>query len=341
MSLKRKLIASLAVGILAIGAAVGSGSISQVSAAAEKTGTGLADHVMKAYNEGWKYSYGAYGQKSGGTRITDCAGLIKSYLWWTDDSSNPSAGSVSVGGGASAMLNSAKEKGTIDYSDYSSLPRTHGLILYQPGHVGVYVGNNMAVDNRTYGEDVKYEKVFGRSRNKWTTWFKLPQVTYPTTGFYTFNGNKYYYENGEYVIKTSKIIGDMIYTFGDDGVLISEALTPEAEAEKLAQITAPEASAEPDAPDQVPDKGMIISAFPPEAPMQIVPGSPAAKDVLAALSANPTDAALAMAQASPAETVQIAGNSEFPGAAAAAVFLGLCYAVLVAVRRRATVQLNK
>lgn len=280
----KKLIATLAVGIVAVNAAAVSGSFSQVSAATEKTGTGLADHVMKAFNEGWKYSYGAYGQKSGETRITDCAGLIKSYLWWTDDSSNPSVGSVSVGGGASAMLNSATEKGTIDYSDYSSLPRTHGLILYQPGHVGVYVGNNMAVDNRTYGEDVKYEKVFGRSHTKWTTWFKLPQITYPTTGFYTFNGNKYYYENGEYVIKTSKIIGDKIYTFGDDGVLISEALTPEAEAEKLAQLTAPEVSVEPDAPDQVPEKGMIISAFPPEDPMQIVPGSPAAKDVLSSLS---------------------------------------------------------
>lgn len=341
MFLKRKLIATLMIGAVVLGAAITSGSLTQVSAAAEKTGTGLADHVMKAYNEGWKYSYGAYGQKSGGTRITDCSGLIKSYLWWTDDSSNPKAGSISVGGGASAMLNSSKEKGTIDYSDYSSLPRTHGLILYQPGHVGVYVGNNMAVDNRDYGYDIKYEKVFGRSRNKWTTWFKLPQITYPTTGFYTFNGNKYYYENGEYVVKTSKVIGDMVYTFGDDGVLVSEALTPEAEAEKLAQITAPEAPAEPDAPDQVPEKGMIISAFPPEDPMQIVPGSPAAKDVLAALSADPADATLTMAQAAPAEAAQAAESSGFPGAAAAVSFLGLCYLATVVACRRKAVKADK
>ena len=73
-----------------------------------------------------------------------------------------------MAGGAGALPNSAITSGTIDYSNPSSLPRIHGLILYQPGHVGVYVGNNMAVDNRDYGLNIKYEKVFGRAKNKWT-----------------------------------------------------------------------------------------------------------------------------------------------------------------------------
>ncbi len=227
-------------GVVAAGSALLGGWQAPASAAAEKTGVGLSDHVMMAYREGWKYSYGSYGQFSGGTRVTDCAGLIKSYLWWTDAEHNPKAGSIAVGGGASAMLNSASESGTIDYSDYSSLPRTHGLLLYQPGHVGVYVGNDMAVDNRDYGYDIKYEPVFNRARKKWTTWFKLPQITYPESGFYEFDGKTYYYEGGEYVIKDSRTIGDVVYTFAADGTLAAQSPTPEALAAQAAAKAAEE-----------------------------------------------------------------------------------------------------
>ncbi len=300
--MKRKWIAALALGVVMAGSAILGGWQVPVSAAAEKTGTGLADHVMKAYQEGWKYSYGAYGQFSGSTRATDCSGLIKSYLWWTDDSHNPKAGSIAVGGGASAMLNSATEKGTIDYSDYSSLPRTHGLILYQPGHVGVYVGNDMAVDNRDYGYDIKYEPVFGRSRKKWTTWFKLPQITYPTTGFYTFQGNTYYYENGEYIIKDSRTIGDTIYTFGADGILVSEELTPEAQAAQAAQLKAEEeaaAAAEAAKSAIIPEDGAVITTF----------GITEEKE--SALSAaGPVQVAIPLAQAAPQE--QEEQNNSFP-----------------------------
>lgn len=216
---KRFLAVGLTVLVIAGALTAGLGfTANRAEAASSKTGTGLADHVLKAYREGWKYNYGSYGEFRSGTRATDCTGLIKSYLWWTSDSKNPKAGSVSVAGGAGAMLSSASSKGTINYSDPSSLPRVHGLILYQPGHVGVYVGNNMAVDNRDYGLDVKYEKVFGRPKNKWTTWFKLPQISYPTTGWATFQGQKYYYENGEYIINTTRTIDGVSYTFGSDGI---------------------------------------------------------------------------------------------------------------------------
>lgn len=210
---------------------------SQAEAASSKTGTGLAEHVLKAYQEGWQYNYGSYGEFRNGVRATDCAGLIKSYLWWTSDSKNPKAGSVSVGGGASAMLNSARSKGTINYSDSSSLPRVHGLILYQPGHVGVYVGNNMAVDNRDYGLNIKYEKVFGRAKNKWTTWFKLPQIQYPTTGWATFQGKKFYYENGEYIINTTRTIDGVTYSFGSDGVAKTSSGTPVKASDTTTQST--------------------------------------------------------------------------------------------------------
>lgn len=199
-------------------------------AASSKTGVGLSEHVLMAYQQGWKYRSGGYGQFINGVRGTDCSGLIKSYLWWTGESSNPSPSLVSVAGSSEGMLDSAKTKGTINYSDSSTLPRVHGLILYQPGHVGVYVGDNMAVDNRTTGVNIKYEKVFGRSSPKWKKWFKLPQITYPTTGFATFNGNKYYYENGQYVVNTTKTIDGTSYTFGSAGTITSSTAAGESTA---------------------------------------------------------------------------------------------------------------
>lgn len=191
-------------------------------AAEEKTGVGLADHVLLAYKTGWKYSSGCYGQFVGNKRGSDCSGLIKSYLWWQGEGKNPNPSLMSVAGSSGAMLQSAEVSGDINYNDPSSLPRIHGLILYQPGHVGVYVGNNMAVDNRSYGEDMKYEPVFGRSNIKWTKWFKLPQITYPTTGWATYDGDKYYYEDGQYVVNTIRIIDGISYTFGEDGKIVEQ-----------------------------------------------------------------------------------------------------------------------
>jgi len=190
-------------------------------AASSKTGVGLSEHVLNAYDQGWKYSSACYGQFVNGTRATDCSGLIKSYLWWTGATTNPNSRLLSVAGSSSGMLSSASSSGNINYSNASSLPRIHGLILYQPGHVGVYVGNNMAVDNRTTGINIKYEKVFGRSSPKWTKWFKLPQITYPTTGLVTFDGKQYYYENGQYVINATRTINGTTYTFGSDGIMTS------------------------------------------------------------------------------------------------------------------------
>ncbi|MBE6822468.1 MAG: NlpC/P60 family protein [Ruminococcaceae bacterium] len=192
--------------------------VSASAASEEKTGVGLSEHVLKAYRENWQYRSGCYGQFVNGRRATDCSGLVKSYLWWTGEKTNPSSKLMSVAGSSSAMLRSAKVSGTIKYSDSSSLPRVHGLILYQPGHVGVYVGNNMAVDNRESGVNIKYEKVFGRSSPKWTKWFKLPQITYPTTGLVTFDGKEYYYENGQYIVNANKLIDGIPYHFDSAGV---------------------------------------------------------------------------------------------------------------------------
>ena len=59
------------------------------AASAELTSIGLAEHALKAYRDGWQYSYGAYGNfNSNGVRASDCSGLIYSYFCWVDDNSN-------------------------------------------------------------------------------------------------------------------------------------------------------------------------------------------------------------------------------------------------------------
>lgn len=192
------------------------------AAAEAKTGVGLSEHALMAYRDGWKYQYGNYGQFVSGVRSSDCSGLIKSYLWWQGNDSDPKPNLISVSGSSKSMCSSAKVKGKINLSDSSTLPRIHGLILYSPGHVGVYVGGNKSVDNRCTGENIKYGDVIGGDYH-WTTWFKLPQVNYPENGFVTFEDNQYYYENGQYVIDTSRTIDGVTYTFDHDGAVISSS----------------------------------------------------------------------------------------------------------------------
>lgn len=162
------------------------------SASANGTGAGLAEWAMKAYNEGWSYVYG--GSTPG---AVDCSGLIYSYC-----------GGARGGG---SQLSSATATGYVS----AGVPRVHGLGLYQPGHVGVYVGNGMAVDARGSQWGVCYQSVYTKS---WTQWFKLAAISYVNNGWEKFNGNYYYYEDGQYVVDCSREIGGVTYNFSSSGI---------------------------------------------------------------------------------------------------------------------------
>ncbi|MBQ6570228.1 MAG: peptidoglycan-binding protein [Clostridia bacterium] len=180
-----------------------------VSAGASgKTGIGLAEWAMRAYNEGWKYVYaGASVGK------VDCSGLVYSY----------------AGGyhGAKKMTEDyASKKGSVS----SGIPRIHGLVLYaapskssSTPHMGVYVGkdengNDMAVDARSSSQGVVYKTVASRVSKPWVTWFKHSKLSYPTTGWYTYKGKKFYYKDGQFVTGKYKVDG-VTYDFGKSGAL--------------------------------------------------------------------------------------------------------------------------
>ena len=168
--------------------------IGTVNSGAAATGAGLAEWALRAYNEGWSYVWG-------GTSVgaVDCSGLIWSYC----------------GGNRTSMLSDAQENGR-DWGYVSSgIPRVHGLGLSRPGHVGVYIADNMEVDARGSDYGVCYQEIGGW--NGWDCWFKLTAVSYPENGWEEFNGDSYYYENGEYIVNTTRTIDGVTYSFDSTG----------------------------------------------------------------------------------------------------------------------------
>ncbi len=168
--------------------------VGSFNAGASGTGAGLAEWALNAYNEGWSYSWG--GSSPG---AVDCSGLIWSYC----------------GGDRMNMLSDAQANGRDwGYVD-DGIPNVHGLGLSRPGHVGVYIADGMEVDARGDEYGVCYDEIGGW--NGWDCWFKLTAVSYPENGWEQFNGDSYYYENGEYIVNTSRTIDGTTYYFDSKG----------------------------------------------------------------------------------------------------------------------------
>ncbi len=181
--------------------------VSTLSSGASATGAGLAEYALNAYNSNWSYVYG--GSEPG---AVDCSGLIWSYC----------------GGNRTSMLDDAQSNGR-DWGYVSNgIPRVHGLGLSRPGHVGVYIADGMEVDARGSDYGVCYEAIGGY--NNWDCWFKLTAVSYPDTGWEEFNGNSYYYENGEYIVNTSRTIDGTTYYFDESGACSSKPSSSSAAA---------------------------------------------------------------------------------------------------------------
>ena len=116
----------------------------------------------------------------------DCVGLIKGYQWTNGgvgviESIGTSKTFSSRYGGhgcpdksANGMFSYAKSKGCA-WGTIDTLPEIPGVALRSDGHVGAYVGDGCAVEERGFSYGCVKTKVSSR---KWTHWFQLPFVDY-------------------------------------------------------------------------------------------------------------------------------------------------------------------
>ena len=120
------------------------------------TGQGLTEWSLRAVNEKWDYVWG--GATPG---AVDCSGLICAYMMEFGIYDTPRA--------TLDMVYSAYNGGGMD-----TLPEIPGLILYTPGHVGVYIGNGLVVEAQM--EEVGV--IMSSLDYRWQAWFMLPGIDY-------------------------------------------------------------------------------------------------------------------------------------------------------------------
>lgn len=131
----------------------------------------LCQWAQMAYNNNWGYVWGTYGNiltKSSlaslsetyptqvgadefhdyieanyiGRHCVDCAGLIKSYMWYDFDSGSFVYGSNDFAdGNTEYIFTNSPDTGTID-----TMPDIPGLGVYHKGHVGIYIGNGVVIE---------------------------------------------------------------------------------------------------------------------------------------------------------------------------------------------------
>jgi peptidoglycan hydrolase-like protein with peptidoglycan-binding domain len=100
--------------------------------------------------------------------------LIKGYYWTKDDGTQVYGLDGRPDKGAEGMFSAAKVKGKI-----STLPEIPGLLLYSPGHVGVYIGAGYAVEARGFNYGVLKTRVTQRN---WSHWYQCPYIDYLSEG---------------------------------------------------------------------------------------------------------------------------------------------------------------
>ena len=165
-----------------------------------KNSTDLVIWARQAYENGWGYVYGTYGNilteellqdraSMFGEHVTgfedfirenwmrrrtaDCVGLIKGYGWY-----NPDSGEIEVGTNgmadvtANGMFDAATVKGTID-----TIPEVPGLAVWQDGHIGIYIGNGEVIEAMGTEQGV----VKTTLPSGWTHWLEIPYISYATT----------------------------------------------------------------------------------------------------------------------------------------------------------------
>lgn len=162
-----------------------------------KTAKGLVNYAKVALAEQWGYVWGTFGTKLDnellekklaqypqevgqyrtfivqhwmGRKVTDCVGLIKSYIWWDGQrvKYDPKT-DVSANG----MFKLATVKGPI-----GTMPDEDGILVWKEGHIGIYIGGGKVIEARGTKAGVIESALTGKGSATWTHWLKCPYVVY-------------------------------------------------------------------------------------------------------------------------------------------------------------------
>ena len=158
----------------------------------EKTAQGLIEYAKAQL--GRPYWYGTFGQAASkalhqqkknqypkqyeweydgeNAKVHDCVGLIKGYLWSDSPQDADPVYNAAQDKSANAMYTACKTKG-----ERATMPDVPGILVFFPGHVGVYIGDGEVIEARSRRYGVYKTKLAERP---WKTWGYCPYVTYET-----------------------------------------------------------------------------------------------------------------------------------------------------------------
>lgn len=106
-----------------------------------------------------------------GSRVHDCVGIIKGYMWSEGTDGKPvylanNFPDVSANG----LLSICVERG-----DIKTIPEMVGVCVFMSGHVGVYIGDGYVVEARGHAYGVVKTRLAAR---QWRQWGKIPVLQY-------------------------------------------------------------------------------------------------------------------------------------------------------------------
>jgi hypothetical protein len=167
---------------------------------ATKNNMDLAAYAEQAFEAGWGYVWGTYGDvltdslfsykleqyPDGvgsyedfirrnwlGGRTADCVGLIKGYGWLDPDTLEIEYGTNGMPDvGADGMYNSAAVSGSMN-----TMPDVPGIAVWKSGHIGIYIGNGKVIEAMGTKYGVVKTNLADRS---WSAWLEIPYINYNT-----------------------------------------------------------------------------------------------------------------------------------------------------------------
>ena len=114
-----------------------------------------------------------------GIRGWDCIGIIKSYIWNDYHQDNTALFSEEENYSTRTLIKAAKVQGPIE-----DMPEKPGLILWKPGHVGVYIGDGQVIDVACiiHATDITHHvggiQQLPVEATHWTHWLEYPGIDY-------------------------------------------------------------------------------------------------------------------------------------------------------------------